>query len=993
MRIKVKTLLLVVLAFWLLFSGLTWADFQTQELSVTIPVGIYDIQDIMGKQEVYVADFGRLLIPGKPNLPSKIFALAIPPGAEVVEVTSVAGQGIELPGRYQVPPTPLPRVIGREDPLVYERERQRYERNYRSVYESDLPYPQDVVQFVRTAGYRKYNLVDVRVTPFTYRPQSGQLTYYPDITVSVTYKVGEKDHQVMVDNLSSTEKIAEEIILNYDQAQNWYPQGISRDKGLYDFVIITLDACTSSVSSLVSWETSKGRNVKLVTTSWINSNYTGYDLGEQIRNFLRDKYPSGEWGIEDVLLAGQYDDVAMRRCYQNLGYGMPRTDFYYAELSLPDDQSWDDDVDRQWGEDTDLIDFYNEVNVGRIPWSTPSTVQSICEKSVAYEQDNDPSFKKNILLLGAFFWDDDPNPRTDNAVLMEAKVDQPWMSDWTMTRLYEQGYSTYSMDYNLTWNNVKDVWSAGTFAFVNWAGHGSPTSSHIYHGTGEAFVSNSTCPYLNDDYPAIIFADACSNSDTDYLNLGQAMMQQGGVAFEGATQVALGCPGWDDPMDGSSQSLDYFFTTDVTSGDYTIGQAHQRALRTMYTNGLWSYVRYETFQWGALWGNPNLGMAPTVSLSIRLPDGLPEYLPPSIPDSITVQIKENADTYIPDTGLLRYRYDGGTYLTSPLTSLGGDLFLAILPPPNCSDTPEYYFSAEGESSGVIYSPAEAPTTVYTADVGQFTTFIQDNFNSNPGWTTEGDWAFGQPTGGGGQYGGPDPTSGHTGNNVYGYNLSGDYPNNLPETHLTTGAFDCAGKSGVHLKFWRWLGVEQPAYDHAYVRVSNNGTDWVTVWENIGEITDVSWVEMDVDISAVADNQSTVYLRWTMGTTDVGWRYCGWNIDDIQLIAFECESSNPPQAIDNLVCDLAKNDIFLRWSEPYADKGVTNYLVYRSTAVGAAGDSLAATPDTTYTDVGAAGDGTTNYFYTVKAVDGLGQKSEESNKVGEFDAELTNEPPE
>jgi hypothetical protein len=33
---------------------------------------------------------------------------------------------------------------------------------------------------------------------------------------------------------------------------------------------------------------------------------------------------------------------------------------------------------------------------------------------------------------------------------------------------------------------------------------------------------------------------------------------------------------------------------------------------------------------------------------------------------------------------------------------------------------------------------------------------------------------------------------------------------------------------------------------------------------------------------VASGQPTVYLRWTMGTTDGGWRYCGWNIDDVQL---------------------------------------------------------------------------------------------------------------
>ncbi len=155
-------------------------------------------------------------------------------------------------------------------------------------------------------------------------------------------------------------------------------------------------------------------------------------------------------------------------------------------------------------------------------------------------------------------------------------------------------------------------------------------------------------------------------------------------------------------------------------------------------------------------------------------------------------------------------------------------------------------------------------------------------NSNPGWTTQGQWTFGQPTGGGGEHGIPDPTAGHAGSNVYGYNLSGDYTNNMPEYHLTSTAIDCSGLTGVKLNFWRWLGVEQPAYDHAYVRVSIDGSTWVTVWENTVEVTDSSWSLQSLNIGGVADGQSTVYVRWTMGITDGSWLYCGWNIDDVEI---------------------------------------------------------------------------------------------------------------
>jgi C1A family cysteine protease len=154
-------------------------------------------------------------------------------------------------------------------------------------------------------------------------------------------------------------------------------------------------------------------------------------------------------------------------------------------------------------------------------------------------------------------------------------------------------------------------------------------------------------------------------------------------------------------------------------------------------------------------------------------------------------------------------------------------------------------------------------------------------DTDPGWTTEDLWAWGQPAGWGGHSGGPDPTSGHTGPNVYGYNLNGDYGNNLTRS-LTTGAFDCSDVFGTRLKFWRWVGVEDPACDKLSVSASSDSIVWTTLWENPTEICDTTWVFMDLDLSAVADSSATVYLKWTVGPTDGQNRYCGWNIDDIEI---------------------------------------------------------------------------------------------------------------
>ncbi len=852
-------------------------------VQVRIPAAEYDIRATPEGHEISMEGFGKLLVPGKPILPSKIVPVAIPPAAEVVEVLADLGDEVVLPGAYTIAPSPLVRVIGREDPAVYGKRLQRYEANRASVYGSDDPYPAQVAEFVRSGGYRRYNLVDVRVTPFTYHPRSGRLVHYPEISLRVRYALPAEGGAGLADGPVRTERVARDMIVNHGQAGSWYPEALRASTALHDFVIITLDTLAPSVLSLADWEGQKGRTVNVVTTSWIDANYAGVDLPQKMRNFLRDKYPSSEWGIEDVLLVGHQDDVPMRRTAQDVGYGRPETDFYYAELSLPDDQSWDADGDGEYGEDSDPIDFYPEVNVGRIPWSDPATVASICQKSIAYEQNTDPAFKRNILLLGGYFWEN-----TDTAKLMEAKAAQPWMADWTMTRMYEKNsdfYSPYPCDYPLLRNNVVSVWGSGKFCFVNYAGHGSYRSSHIYGLGAPAFIDLSDCPLLNDQYPSIIFADACSNNETDHDSIGRAMLKQGGVGFLGSTKVAYGAAAWDDPSDGSTQSLDYFFTSHVTSGDFTMGQAHQQALRDMYTNGLWANPKYETFEWGAILGNPDIGIASEWALSVMVPDGPPGYAAPDAPTHFSVQIREGTESYVPGSGLLHCRLGDGAFETSALAHDTGDLYVATLPPGGGNGTIEFYVSAEGDGGSMVSSPYDAPTTVYTAVVGGVVEVLHEDFESDPGWTTEGQWAFGRPTGGGGEYGGPDPTGGHTGDNVYGYNLDGDYPNDLPEQHLTSTPVDCSGVGGVTLRFWRWLGVEQSAYDHAYLRVSNNGSDWTTVWENGQEVADYAWGLQEFDISAVADGEPTVYLRWTMGSTDGGWRYCGWNIDDVEVRGF------------------------------------------------------------------------------------------------------------
>ncbi len=158
---------------------------------------------------------------------------------------------------------------------------------------------------------------------------------------------------------------------------------------------------------------------------------------------------------------------------------------------------------------------------------------------------------------------------------------------------------------------------------------------------------------------------------------------------------------------------------------------------------------------------------------------------------------------------------------------------------------------------------------------------------NPNWTTEGKWELGVPNGGDSMWTGcSDPSSGFTGNRIYGYNLTGDYEDNMDAAYLTTTLIDCSAHDNVHLEFMRMLGVESSYFDNASIEVTNDGVNWATIWVNpTSSVCDDRWNKVSYDISDIAAFQPMVQIRWVMGPTDSSVTYPGWNIDDVKVFSY------------------------------------------------------------------------------------------------------------
>jgi hypothetical protein len=281
---------------------------------------------------------------------------------------------------------------------------------------------------------------------------------------------------------------------------------------------------------------------------------------------------------------------------------------------------------------------------------------------------------------------------------------------------------------------------------------------------------------------------------------------------------------------------------------------------------------------------------PYDGLKFTYPNGLPEYSYPPGGPAVRVTVSGMGSVVPqPGTGILHYNLGAG-WLTTAMTQVSSNVYDAVLPAASCGGTVQYYVSAQSTGSNTFNDPAGAPAAYYTTTVGYgVTAFYQNSLTTSPGWTTTGQWAFGHPTGGGSYN--HDPSNGYTGTNVYGYNLSGDYANNIGVYYLTTTAINCTGRYNVKLDFYRWLGVESNSnYDKATIQASNNGSTWTTIWQAVdtgGAVSDASWQHVIYNISAVANNKPSVQIRWGMGPTDSYVTYPGWNIDDVKLTSLLC----------------------------------------------------------------------------------------------------------
>jgi hypothetical protein len=234
-----------------------------------------------------------------------------------------------------------------------------------------------------------------------------------------------------------------------------------------------------------------------------------------------------------------------------------------------------------------------------------------------------------------------------------------------------------------------------------------------------------------------------------------------------------------------------------------------------------------------------------------------------------------------------------------LTPLGGNLYQATLPAASCDDTPEFYLSAAGDGGSTLYSPADAPSTVYAAVVGALITIFDDNFESDQGWVAEnlgassGDWQRGVPVNDPGWDYDPASDSDGSGQCYLTQNETGNTDVDNGAVRLTSPTMNMSGGDiTVSYDYYLYL-TNSDGTDRLLVEINSNGG--AGAWTEIARHdTDggLNWrshtIDQDDLDAAGVTLTANMKMRFTANDGDAQ-SIVEAGLDAFQVTGFSCDS--------------------------------------------------------------------------------------------------------
>ncbi|MEO0009527.1 MAG: C25 family cysteine peptidase [candidate division WOR-3 bacterium] len=478
---------------------------------------------------------------GKPILPCWSFTLVIPQGMRVGQVR-VTEDGVtsikaEYPPYPAQPPVP---VSASELPSFVSPQRE--------IYQGTQPWPSERY-WISPVGIKSgFRLVNIVIYPVRYDPVNGSYLISQNFRVEVTYEPDPAAEFISLTGkqLKLFSAAVKSLVINPEDVNRYAPPEKTADFGTYDYVIITNSTLEPYFQRLLNWRKRLGYSGIIRTTSWINSNYSGRDLPEKIRNFIRDYF--NNYGTMWVLLGGDTTVVPARRaratCVGEIG-NIP-CDLYYVDLQY----SWDannDNIFGQYGVDT--TDLYYDLYAGRASVDDTNQVKTFVNKVITHESNPPTDYLRRILLVSGYLWNGYDETQSNDSI---ANITP---AGWSDVYIENPGNTTM----------VRDSLNHG-FQFCHMVGHGNDYG--IYHNSTAYYSTSVISGHNNGSRVGLINSIACYPGNFEYNDcLAEATHN---CATGGALSVIMNSRyGWGTPpVIGPSEKLDirfydYFFNHDT----------------------------------------------------------------------------------------------------------------------------------------------------------------------------------------------------------------------------------------------------------------------------------------------------------------------------------------------------------------------------------------------------------------------------------------------
>jgi hypothetical protein len=389
--------------------------------------------------------------PGFPTLPVFRALLLLPKGRTVdtIKVTSSSPQKISTDTLTKpvLPEQEFIRVGMNETP--------DFVMNT-TLYAQPSPVLKDLYENGGVGYCRGYAILTVYLYPLQYIPGAGTLTYFPEMTVTLSLAPsGEQTLSgtgLFLRNTDADEDVIREMVTNpsilstyetmdissldegtqtspsdtgeeplgdVERLDGGYSGGLCDPAKQYEYVIITSDSLKSTTGYPYNWsslithrKTYSNLNGIIVTIQEIdacqdywNITPTFNDSAAHMREFCKDAYL--DWGIQYVILGGDWDSTVSHQIVpyrlftdreETDTYNTMACDKYFSHL----DGDWYYAPQAIWGggRSSGVNDYYTELYVGRIAAYNASMVSNAVQKIIWYDLNASGEWLGQVSFLG-----------------------------------------------------------------------------------------------------------------------------------------------------------------------------------------------------------------------------------------------------------------------------------------------------------------------------------------------------------------------------------------------------------------------------------------------------------------------------------------------------------------------------------------------------------------------------------------------------------------